>query len=294
MNWAQVSDGEWRVPLDRFEGFMVKLGVCHKSLDHENYAIYLKAEIRMLDSCPSPTPKSLRAAWAQLRFECPNLATWIDSNTNEKVYNVPSRQGIELQEWLDSTLVVVKGVRDAGELMRNLKPQAFPTMHYLSQSSEFVFRCSHWRIDGIGAHMMMDRFCTLLAKSVDMDQILWGEETKKLSPSVETAAGVPLEADAAALHMAQETLGKLMSTVPPAGLCYKGNDETRPRQMSHHNLSFTPSSTSKIVNACKEHGTTVTVALQAATMLAQYLHASPETKLCDSLALLPQDLRPYL
>ena len=294
MAWKQVSKREWRVPLDPTEDMLVKVSMMAVLLGYEQWAIHFRTKVRQVSDPSALSVESLQSAWIRLRFEYPALAASLDPTTNEKVYHVPSSQDGDIDTWLHSTFVVDEDAGDATSLMQDFGPHRLPTLYYLPRSSELIFTCSHWRIDGIGTHMLMDRFFTLLALDKSTDKLPWGEEVKNLQPSLETAAGAPLITDDPIREHVQKLIDQMLQTRPNVGLEYGGDNDTLPGASCGVELTFTPESTTAIITACKEHDLSVSVAVHTATILATYAHSSDESKSLQSSGVLAQNLRPYL
>jgi len=103
------------------------------------------------------TADRLAHAWEGLGIEYPNLrAIPVDFR----------KRHVDVEEWVQKTFTVEADLA-APALMPKVPPRDLPGLWWLPSSSEVLFVSQHWRVDGIGALMLVGRLMEILAQGKD-------------------------------------------------------------------------------------------------------------------------------
>jgi hypothetical protein len=134
----------------------------------------------------------LRHAWGHLRFHYPSLAAHIAEDNEKVLYKVPKSE--EVAQWVKETFTVVEQALSSAEVIPKLKPSQDAILIYIPRSNKILYHTAHWRTDGIGVILLLDRFLQLAVEAnlTDPASLPWGEEPKRLAPAVEDAEDVSL------------------------------------------------------------------------------------------------------
>ncbi|KAI0172854.1 hypothetical protein GGR52DRAFT_580507 [Hypoxylon sp. FL1284] len=285
MAWKQASPNRWERPVDSIDGYYAFTEKLTASLcdGREHYVVFSKLKVEM--DFPD-VESTLRHAWKQIRYEQPSIAATVEGMT--KIYEVPGEDA--LKQWLASTFIVSE-VSDAEELYQAIMPIKQATLYYLPRSSELVFRCHHSSIDGIGTLLFWHSY--LSAVAAPMEQIKFGDELIRLSPSLEEVFGYPKEPTQEQSGKATALLASWFDNMPGIGLVSQLGTAASGR-CQNPELVFPAETTEAIVKACKERGVSVSAAVQAAYVGAVARHADPKSKLGEYVTLTNIDLRSYL
>ena len=267
------------------------LSLAFRGLNKEHWCIYCICKISLAQSVTenSSPEAALRKSWKALRFLYPNLSIIPEGFT--KLYLVPDSQNVE--EWATQTFFV-ELAKTADQIVANYTPRDLPSLHYLPASSELLFMSSHWRIDGVGTCMLLDRFFRILANPPDLESISWAAEARNLSPSMEDAVGPAEPTTPAMEEYARVAIEKFHRTaLNNSDIPYKGGPSTLPGASTRSAVMFSKKSTSSFVSACKAARISVTAAIHAALAETVFsLAAEDQTK--DYTTVMSVDLRKYL
>ena len=270
MSWKAVSTGRFERPFDFMELFFRAITAPGAPLKREHLAISVVAQFCRKPSADD-TVTALKNAWRTMRHDHPEIASFAPGN--QKVYKTGDDADIE--SWMAQTFMV-EDVKSADDLFASFQPSDVPTCHYLPQTSEILIHTSHWRLDGIGTLCLLHNFFTALAKP---RTIVFGQEAKNLSPSLEEAGNFRVNAtaeeDMAATQLVMEYTGNL----PSIGLPAESNEE--PGGTRRVELVLSSDITLSIVAACKIRNITVTTAVHAAIVVVTQQLAPIELSACN-------------
>lgn len=124
--------------------------------------------------------------------------------------------------------------------------------------------------------------------------LAWGQEVKRLTPSVEEAIQAPDPPNKLHERIASELTGSFAHTLGAIGIPYKGDSTTRPSGTRSVKLTFDPQTTATIVEAVKARKLTVTAAIHASVAFANHQLAAPEKKDRHYTSTIRLTLRSYL
>lgn len=293
MPWFEVSKGRYERAIGENETFIKILADAALPLDREHWAIDTVVTVTPLGTLAQEDLSSLcREAWKALRFDHPTIAAYIvDDQT--LVYEVPDHAALE--KWASETFQVVED-KTADEIIPHMRPGSFAAMIYLPQASQLLFHSQHWRIDGIGAFIIMDEFCALAARSspLDISTISWGQETVRLTPPVEEAAHVPTDPSAADKLRGQQCLQTFGAAAGAIGIASYTSSEVLPAGTRSARLSLNQKDTSVVIAACKARRVSVTAAVHASIAAANYVLAAPENRSKHYTSTIRYSFRPFL
>ena len=258
MSWQETSPGRYERPLDDIEIFFKEIADQGKPLNREHWAVRIYAQFQY-DASPSETLDALQRSWKTVRYDHPEIASY--TGGDKKVYEVPSSAA--LGTWMKETFHVNSSL-SIDEVLSNVHPSRLAAIHYLPQTSEILISSSHWRIDGVGAIHLLNKFFKTLAEPHD---IKFGDEWRNLSPGLGEAAGLSKLSTQENLEAAADLLRKYTTNVPSIGLPIQ-DERQMPGNTLLERLTLSPSTTLALIVACKNRGYTVTTALHTALILA--------------------------
>ncbi|KAK4214355.1 major facilitator superfamily domain-containing protein [Rhypophila decipiens] len=302
MVWTQTKPGVWTDEYDGAEKVFYGMSQAFKAIGREHGSVYMVCQINISDndnSEPTAWKTSLAQAWRRLRFDFPSLTVF--EQDGKKQYLEPTRD--RLDKWADDTFSVNDAAESATQIIPMLHLQKLPRLVFILHSSELLFHCSHWRIDALGACMVMDRFFDLLDGTIagkTIESPPWEQEHNNLSPSLEDAYGSSETTMAVHRAKAEEIRKRNFDTAyPSAGLPY--HDGPTPGLSHTQAIEFTQESTASLISACKAAGISITAAVHAACAAAVFERATDRQ--CDSYStvvsvnvrnLLPPSARQYV
>ncbi|KAM7214806.1 Major facilitator superfamily domain containing protein [Rhypophila decipiens] len=302
MVWTQTKLGVWTDEYDGAEKVFYGMSQAFKAIGREHGSVYMVCQIKISDndnSEPTAWKTSLAEAWRRLRYDFPSLTVF--EQDGKKQYLGPTQD--RLDKWVDDTFSVNDAAESATQIIPTLHLQKLPRLVFIPQSSELLFHCSHWRIDALGACMVMDLFFDLLNGAIagkTIESPPWEQEHNNLSPSLEDAYGS--SETTIAVHRAKgEEIRKrnFDMAYPSAGLPY--HDGPSPGLSHTQAIEFTQESTASLISACKAAGISITAAVHAACAAAVFERATDRR--CDSYStvvsvnvrnLLPPSARQYV
>ncbi|KAI1386657.1 uncharacterized protein F4822DRAFT_323318 [Hypoxylon trugodes] len=263
MDWTEVSPGVYSKELCGVEKIYRNISQLFKPVGREHWGLYCVCDFELGPSLSGKDPAAvLRDAWKALRYDFPALAVAPDGLT-KKTYILPNQSSVE--KWADETFIV-DPISSSDDILASYPPRDTPTIHYLPELSQVVFLCSHWRIDGLGTCMIMDRFFTILAKATGAPTSKsWANDLHKISPNLEEALGVPATETPEVQALAREHIKEHhKNAVHAGGLPYLGDAKTPPGRPAATATTFNEDSTAAFIATCKARKVTVTSAIYAA------------------------------
>ncbi|KAI9716072.1 MAG: hypothetical protein M1828_000483 [Chrysothrix sp. TS-e1954] len=232
-----------------------------------------------------------RNAWFFMRFQHPSLASFEDSGKLK--YLVPDTKTLE--QWSCENFKIAPAGKSANDIIAKFRPTKTAKLYYIPETSQLVLNSSHWRTDGFGTLMIFNDFfeaaATITTRTIE--QLAWGEEVKRLAPSVEEALDMPNV-------LTPETKATADKCAATFGL-YSGcvgiqfdREKTLPQGTRTVQVQLSLDTTCNIIDACKTRGLGVTSALQSSLAAANYLFASPEDQSKHFASTARFSFRPYL
>lgn len=293
---ASIHSDTVHIPWGGAENIYRRVGLSFQHLDKEHWRIHCVCRLSFTNSNPDDCLHSLRNAWKALVREFPRLALR-PNGTVSKIYRVLNDE-TDIENWANDSFFV-EMEKAPGDVVRTLGPRDLPSLHFLPASSEIVLLTSHWRMDGVGALMLLDRLFTLvvLERPITIpgnpeDQYL------RISPSLEEAANCPpMDASPASTMLksyANSWIDNMhRQAISASGLPYEGDNTTPPSDTTQKTINLTPSATRALMYACKSKAISISAVIHAA--LAQTVFSlSPEDDRSDYTTVMAVNLRPYL
>ena len=143
--------------------------------------------------------------------------------------------------------------------------------------------------------MLFDAFFAAVVSESSSQDLPWGEEVERLAINVEAAASMPSVITQDSKAMADDYAATFGHYICCVGVRYKtGANGSTPQGTRTIQLPVSPTTTSRVVDATKHLGISVTSAVHAAVAAANYKHATPETASNHFTSTIRFTLRPYL
>ncbi|KAL2006073.1 hypothetical protein VTN00DRAFT_9727 [Thermoascus crustaceus] len=280
MSWKEVSPGRYERPLNGIELIVV----AKDGGDREHFS--LTSAVRVTIDLPlEERVSALREAWKAMRHDYPMIAAWRSGTS--MVYETPNPAALDT--WLKETFVVTTEPATAEDLVASFRPGPLATLHYLPHTSEIVLHSSHWRIDGVGMLLFLDRFFQAV---VEPRKVQFGDEHVRLSPDLEHVLSTTAPATPETERTAEAMFRVLADNAPSMG--FGVSPAAAPEGTRRRAVRFSQQDTTALLAACKERGFRITAAVQAAMLVATQEFASPATRNRPHIQVCPTNLRPYL
>lgn len=307
MVWTEAdSEGTWTDEFDGAERVFYDMSQAFKGRHHrEHGSVYAFCRIR----CTLPPTSTglgalgekLRQAWTRLRFDYPALTVF--EAGGKKTYLAATATNIET--WVNDTFWVDNAAGSAPQVAAGLHLRRLPCLVFVPQSSEVLLHSSHWRLDALGACMVLDRLLSILAELAgsttpgSLEAPRWEEEPEHLPPSLEDAyecASVPTPITEA---KAEEIRRRNFETAyPTAGMPHRGDQTTPPALSRCRTLALGKHPSEQLIRACKVRGFSVTAAVHAACAASVFdcCAAADGEESCHSSysTIVSVNLRPFL
>ncbi|KAI1775064.1 hypothetical protein F4818DRAFT_417684 [Hypoxylon cercidicola] len=275
MTWTEVSPGVYSTELGGVEKIYRFFSHLFKPTGREHWGLYCSCTLELGSPFSQRDPATaLRDAWKALRQEFPGLAIVPDGLT-KKTYVLPDASRVE--RWADETFFVDHTDPDA--ILASYPARDTPSMYFFPESSQVLFLASHWRIDGLGTCMIMERFFSILAALTPSPSAeSWTNDLHKVSPRLEDALGAPTEETPEIQALAQQQIADHhKNAIHAGGIPYLGDATTPPGSPVRTFIKFNRETTSALIAACKARGISVTSAFYAALANAALALSRDET-----------------
>jgi hypothetical protein len=293
--WKETYPGRYSRPIGENETFIKLVSDPGHVLGREHWAINSTATIapnKQLSA--SRLPAQLRRAWGHLRFQHPSLAAHVEKDDQNLVYEVPTVE--EVRDWVAKTFTVAEEASSSAEVILKLQPGPDAILIYVPKSNELLGHTAHWRTDGIGVLILLD---ALLQLAVDPDltdptMLPWGEEVRRLAPSIEEAADIPLAPSDQQSALGNHYLSTFSHASGAVGIPYTGAASTLPQGIAAVLRTLDSATSSAVVQKCKTQGLSVTSAIHASVAAANWQLAEEARKHQHYTSTIRFNLRPYL
>ncbi|KAF3926275.1 hypothetical protein ABW20_dc0107269 [Dactylellina cionopaga] len=263
-HWQEIAPGQWMRDYDGMEK-LVRFLCCGAPTLQWPTAIGATLPGGSLDF------EAIKNAWKTMRYLYPSIACSI-SNTGFS-YKVPTAN--DLDEWLERTTHVDESHSSSGrDLSISLDPPEAAVVYFLPHKNEVFIQVRHELVDGIGAFTLFNNFLELLRQP--RQDVKFGDEPTRLSPSLEQLTNTEIPSPEVVKQA--EYLTQKYVTTPSIGLKTRPDiDITAPTVPRRLEQKFSKADTSRIIQACKEQGLTVTEAISAAAVQATLEHAEEDS-----------------
>ncbi|KAH8691968.1 hypothetical protein BGW36DRAFT_410500 [Talaromyces proteolyticus] len=301
-NWTPASDGTWRKELGGLEKVYRFQSIISRETGKEHWGLYAGCTVKFSGSVISPAT-ALRDAWKTLRIQFPALGIIVDRY--EAVYHAAANLGDNdwnrdnstdtLELWAQETFLIERK-RTVEEIISRYPLRDLPALIWLPRSSEVVLLVSHWRSDGLGAVMLLNRLMEYLVEPPDISMNRCGNpetELARISPSLEDAVGAPLIPTPGIIEAANNISMKFREkAMKSIGIAYNGDHTTAPGNPAIEAVSFTAESSRSLVQACKVRNITVSAAVHVA--LAETIFEMSADNVTEYATIMAVNMRPYL
>jgi NRPS condensation-like uncharacterized protein len=299
MSWQKSADGTWRKELGGAEKIYRFVSTMFRATGHEHWGLYTACQVKFGTNFTSEeVTTALQDAWKALRFEFPALTLIPDGY--EAVYpdageggKVGSQKAVD--DWAQKTFRV-EPLLTVEEILADYKLHDLPELIWLPATSQVVLLVSHWRCDGLGTCMLLNRLFQLVStKATGIVPEGWTVEKNlaKVSPSIEDAAGAPMVSDPEIEDTAREMSRFREKTLKTIGVPYNGDRTTVPGQTAVQATTFTAESTKALVDECRARKITVAAAIHAALATAAFELTSAK-EVDEYVTVMAVSFRPYL
>lgn len=285
--WREAEKGVWRREADEAELFYHSLSKhwagTGRSFFHMTGHMVLQVPVQdeqSVDTVGEQLDAALQKAWVTLRYDHPCIAAQIKLDpVDGKYYKV---YPVDSESWVEDTLKRELTPQSGAQWANNDPPApSLPTLTVLSPSStdnklvrrDLVLRSPHDIIDGIGTLMLFDNYVRHASEayaqgnaytipSLNDDAVI-----KNLSPPLRVAANVPPEPSddikARNASIDEKQKAGLWGNLEPLGVPCK-TDVKIPGVHKRVEHGLSPEATKQLVEICKKHDVTPTMAFHAA------------------------------
>lgn len=299
MEWKESPEGTWRKDLGGAEKIYRFTSTIFLATGHEHWGLYTACQVKFNAYISSDEViVALRNAWKALRFEFPALTLIPDDY--EAVYpglskemKVAAQDAVD--DWAQKTFRV-DPLLTVEEILADYNLHDLPELIWLPATSQVVLLVSHWRCDGLGTCMLLNRLFQLVstkASGIVPDDWTVEKDLAKISPSIEDAAGAPMVSNPEIEETAREMSKFRAKTLKTIGLPYNGDLTTLPGQTGAHGTTFTAESTKALIEACRARKITVAAAIHAALATAAFELTSAK-EVDEYVTVMAVSFRPYL
>ncbi|KIW81657.1 hypothetical protein Z517_04683 [Fonsecaea pedrosoi CBS 271.37] len=295
LTWAKTTRTRWERDIDEAEEFYHVISRVYEGSGRMFFAmtgfISLSVDVGndiKLEKAEQRVEQALRNAWLHLRYNHPNIASWVEydgaSEKFRKVYEACEEES-DQQAWLESTFHKIS-TSGTGIEWANSDPPApkLPTLFVIKSDNheskdgtiyrDIVFRSPHEIIDGIGTLQLLDNLFILASRAYNQQSSYqipaFGTEVDNLTPPLRVAALIPPSLSAEQQQRLEQILAEnaqLRHGVEIACLPFKVGAEL-PGVHKRVALTYSRQDTQSLLLACKERNITVTHAYHAAIAMA--------------------------
>lgn len=296
-----MPDGTWRKELGGLEKVYRFQSTASRVAGREHWGLYSLCKVKYSDSLSHHITTALRDAWKALRIEFPALGLLIDGyeavygSLNEAENGKYDKIG-SLEQWAQKTFSVEQN-RTAEEIIAKYPLNDLPTLFWFPNSSEVMILISHWRSDGLGSLMLLNRLLELLVEPSKVPLTECNHVDKdlaRISPSLEDAVGAPLVPSPKILETAG-LISKLFreKAIKSVGIPFKGDTTTTPGDTAIEAIAYTPESSRALFDACKARKITVSAAIHVALAQTVFELTSAED-FTEYATIMAVSMRPYV
>ena len=298
--WLEVSPGRYERDLDEVEQFYATLAKLYGGTGHSLFAITGFVEVSLpisvqdhVSCVEQRIEDAFRAAWRRLRFDHPNLASFVEYDPSKRrckrIYErlKSDDHGESEAQWLESSFKTINSGQ-SGRVFANTDPpvQKHATLYLItppitakaappsSLKRDVVFRCPHVTIDGIGTYILLDNLMAHVARAYNRQgeytNANFGQEIRNLSPPLRIAARIPSKVSQAQLDrlsgisMARAALRKNIELI---SIPFDHGAEP-PRESRRVEIQIGTKEVTALKATCRTMDISITQAFHAAIVLA--------------------------
>ncbi|MCJ1445453.1 MAG: hypothetical protein MMC23_005958 [Stictis urceolatum] len=277
--WQQDAEGNYTRPIGEMELLVWLISASKFAIGRDEWHLTAAATFRLgsTTTVPQDLIDRFRLAWQQLRFESPNIAAAVVDGGKTIRYQSPTAEGA-VESWMKQTFVVEnEKSKDVEAFVSDLRPIDMLQCHVFPHTGEILLQTSHWRTDGRGILILLNRLLDLAAQEEDFPSLNWGRETERLLPSLEDASELPHELDPEDFKFFKSKAEDILKSTPVMTIPSLGDH--KPVEVSRRlRLQLSESETSSIIAACKTRGVSITSAVHAALAQTNMRFSDAETR----------------
>lgn len=311
MAWLESTSGLYQRPLGAQETPSISPSAASQGVTREPIRIHAFADL----SSSRPFADVLQAfkqAWTALRLlTSPEIAaTYHDG---QKLYKVATVE--ELEAWQQRTFLVAAAGNSVESVVQEMQGrlEPLPVFYLIPDSNEagdtfkgsILFLVSHWMTEASGAFMIVNQLCDyasdLLSESSTtrsaLSQYTLGSEVKLLTPPLEDMFVPYQHSSIESKQRIQAYFEHFTRHTPSLDFPTKQHlqPNTKPSHMMQNQRTYTPSSTSALVTACKSKGLSVASAIHSAYLSAIWqLATNTDRQLRPYACIMPAQMRTRL
>jgi NRPS condensation-like uncharacterized protein len=286
MHCHELPDGDF----SDYEQVYLKMSRAFSHVNKEHWGIHCVCSINYDETTGTVICTTIKNAWMQLMVEYPGLGM-IPVGLRKRY---PQQDEASKLSWTQKTFFLNSHL-SADDVVATAGIRDLPSLHYLPASSEIVLLIQHWRTDGLGACMLLDRLFEIMADAGIYSNAMEQLEQRMPSPSLESAAGASASDDADLEAYAREYIDNFhKKAVNAAGLPFRGDAQTPPSRTTHNDVEFSTDITRAIMTACKNHEVSVSAAIHAALAHTVFSYLAKSDCQVGYTTIMAVNMRPHL
>ncbi|CAI7668956.1 unnamed protein product [Penicillium manginii] len=283
-SWVEKKPGLWQRPIGENEKFIKFIGDRSHLIGREHWSITSGAKFTLNTGWNiSELSRNSFDAWCKVRFYHPSIACTAEAD----ILSYQTGSNDSVFSWANETFKVHDSDVTAEDVIANLRPSRYMTAHLLP---------AHWRTDGYGALQLVHAFLNSLCEVVSGNQkeIQWGEEWRRLTPSIEEVLDIPVTATPKILEATRECMKTLAHARGAVGVAFTGDKQAAPAGTRSTRFCLTETETSAVAAACTERNISLTSAVHASCAILTHMQASPDDRDKHYTSTMRFTLRPHL
>lgn len=290
MAWTEKTPGHWQRLMGENEAMIQMIGHGGRPFGKDVWSISITATFQAVMGKRSLST-AIRNGWITLRFRHPSIAATASDGTID--YHTPSPT--QLEQWTEESLIFVDDESSPDDIVARLTPKHFSTLYYLQKHGSVLLSLSHWRTDGIGAFHLLNAYFQAVLDSLHQKplDLPWGEEPKRLTPSVEQALNLPNSSTPDIERGAQHFLETLAHNKGALPAPYRSSPSIIPKGTRSVRLHFPTSTTQALQTQCEHLDLHLESAVHAALTASAYAIAPPGES-THHTSTMRHSLRPHL
>ena len=297
--WREVAPLQYSRPLGDMEKVFVAFSTYGRQFGTECAAIDGVYTFTYEPATESNVIDAMRHALKLLRLEFLTLGATVDGRNQTMNYH-PITSNFELEAWIDETFHVVPWPFKPFDAVSLPKPSILPGF-YLGEKTpgsneyELVLHSAHWRMDGIGTHVFVNRLFNYLSSGAGVTTIpSVQQQVERLPPTIEEIGSIPTTPSPEATALVTESAETMSSHMPSAGMALSHSPSSPPGPVQNAHVIISKEATTSLMRRCKSKGVRFNPALNAAFVLALRKITPESHKNRDYVGIVPVSIRSML
>ncbi|KAF9890972.1 hypothetical protein FE257_005229 [Aspergillus nanangensis] len=290
--WKPTNPNRWERNIDEVEQFYTSLAKAHEGTSRTFFAMtgFISFSLPIEKDVTRQITEermreALQKAWIRLRYEHPTIGSRVEYNQEDqkckKVYETFS-ETFPQTNWLDTTFRVISNGMSGRDWCNSDPPvPALPTIFLIMSpsgidrvSADLVLRAHHDVIDGIGTLTLFNNLFSHAAQAYEQQSSYalpkFGDEWVRLSPPLRVAASIPPKLEEKQAERMRDILAfnvALKENVEVASIPFR-KDQVGPGKHQRVEKTLSKDVTTRLLDACRRAGLSVTHAYHTATALS--------------------------